>query len=433
MENEANTTTTAQQSAVPSVAPAENFPSATVSQNPKRSIFSKNKKLLLILSVVVIVVIGILVVFYLSAVNKTRKLNSARNQVYQATKQGDYVTAQKAAKEGFAIDSKDPYLVKNYIDAVTSQGNATGKEADALKTVEPYIQDLLKDSNNVDDLLSAGYAYEAAGQYEKALTYYEKAISINPKSAEAYFHKGHVYEFLNKQNLAFADYDKAYELNPEDALILMGKGREAAARGDANGAFNFFKKSSEVKNVSFQIKSEALTSAAMIKHSQIIYMREAIDLAHKAVLADPHFSPALGEYGYLLSINGDPHNGMSYLNLAIKANPRISKNYWQGGVVLRGAKNYSDAVKYLNVAAEKVDNDNTLIGSQAKKRVMGLIYYDLARTYYGNDNASSYVIQSLKYAVSLDPTLKDLITNDENKYKVFKQLETNPEFIALIK
>lgn len=400
---------------------------------PEAPFLKKNKKLLIIISTILIVAISTFAVYYFITAEKIKKLNDARTKVYEAIRKGDYTNAQKAAKEGFAIDSKDKYLVKNYIDATTAQGNQTGKEAEALKTVEPYIQNLISgDDNNVDDLLAAGYAYEAAGEYDKALSYYEKAVSINPKSAEAHFHKGHVYEFLSRKNDSYIEYDEAYEADNANALALMGKGREAIARGDVEAAFNYFKRSSEAKNVSLQAKSEALTSASLIKQSQIIYMKEAIELAHQAVIANPHFSQALGTYGYLLSINGNPHDGIYYLGLATKENPRISKNYWQIGVVLRAIKRYTDAIKYLNTAIVKIPNDNTLIGLEAN-RAMGLIYYDLARTYYINDKTSPYVMQSLKYAISTDLTIKDILNKNENQYKIFKDLEANPEFILLRK
>jgi len=146
-----------------------------------------NKKLLLG-ALIILVLLVIFTVFSFFSIQKNNKIAQARNDVYQKLKIGDYKGAQEAAKKGLAIKKDDEYLIKNFINAVSSQGNKTGKEIDALKISEPYIKELLKGNNSADDLLTAGYAYETAGQYEKALTYYENAISKNPKLSEAYFH-----------------------------------------------------------------------------------------------------------------------------------------------------------------------------------------------------------------------------------------------------
>lgn len=407
--------------------------SVAATQLPAQQAAPKKITRLLLFGGLGIAVIAIIVlsVYYFSV--SGNKKSAYQDTVYKEYYQGNFAESAKQAKEGLKKSPDDPFLLKSVIDSNSSLGNQSGREKELFEQSKPYIEHALKTQpNNAEILLSIGYAYETSGDYKQALNYYEKAILLNDKSGVAHFHRGHALEFVERKKEALTEYEKAYDLDPNNAQVLMGKARVAASKNDLESSIAFFQKAAEAKDVSLQTKAEALTGAALVKESQVIYMKEATGIAFNAVSADPHYSPALGVYGHLLSINGNPHDGMYYLNLAIKENPRIVVNYWHGGVVLRTAKDYNNAIKYLNAAIEKVPNDNTLIDYNTKKRTIGLLYYDLARTYAAENPTNPYIIQSLKNSLSSDPTLKEKIKNDNQKYNIFSGLTTNTEFSSLM-
>jgi hypothetical protein len=76
-----------------------------------------------------------------------------------------------------------------------------------------------------------GKAYDAIGQFEKALTDYNKVIAVEPFRADAYFTRGILFDKMGKYIAAIQDYSQAITLNQYGAISDIGRERYFLLRG----------------------------------------------------------------------------------------------------------------------------------------------------------------------------------------------------------
>jgi len=381
-------------------------------KRPGGSIF-ENKKLL-IFGAIFIAVLVFLVGFLSSGLGGS-KVNKYTNQGKTAMLAGDYNKAKENFKQALQSNKSDPTALAGLIDASSIQGNATGKEKDALTESQPYIDQALNSNpNDPKVLVSAGYAYEAAGDYQKALDYYQQAVKQDPNSSDAWFHLGHDLQFLGRGPEAYKDYEKAYSLDPNNPQSLMAKGGMALTQKDLSGSYDFYKKASEAQNINPDLKAEALTAASLVRslQSDKNHILDATVIAKQAVDTSPNYSPALAAYGYFVYLTAeDKTQGLIYIQKAIDANPRISKNYVLLAQLYFSHKVYDKAINYYKDAVTRVDDDNTILSDPAKKIAKGEYLYELSRA-YDKSGLSVDVSSLLLQALDLNPTVKPRLKAD---------------------
>ena len=393
--------------------------------NQKKRIYS------LILAFFLIIFL-VLAIFLYRASNQRSNTN-ATPDARSAYFAGDLKKAKEKYKKAYEANKKDPKAIADVIKTIAFEGNQTGQEKKSLQDARPYIDSALKiDDKNIDILLSVGYAYETAGNYQEALKYYSEAVKLYPDVSYAWFHHGHVLEFLGKRNDADKSYDESLKINPENTSTLMAKANIAGGKGDLENSYGLYKKAASVEGISSILKAEALTGASIVRRNQVLHMREAISLAREAVNASPTFSPALSAYGYALAINGNPNQGIIYLKKSIDTNPRISKNYSQLAQVYRANKDFTNSINTQKIAISKVDDDNTILGTEVKKVVKARYIYDLAKT-YDKAKIEANIISLLSEAVRVNPAIRQVIKADFEKSLYFESLANDSAFEALVK
>ncbi len=383
------------------------------------------------LFLIIIILAGVFY-FYKShtQVNSSTVLAEAQKQANA----GNFTKSQAILKAGLSQNPNDKQLLGGIVSTYSQEGNQTGTEKQQLVNSQSYIDQLNKVApRDISSLLTNGYAYEAAGDYQNALTYYTKATQIDPKSAYAWFRKGHVEAFLNQLANSKQDYATAYSLDPKNPYILMVRGNQFIADGNSSEAFKAYQSAAQNSQGNLQTQSEALAAASWIRRSQDNYSHvgEAANLAKQALDANPHFSPALAAYGNAIFLQNRIDDGISYLKQAIDANPRISSNYADLGMLLRGQKNYNGSINSLQQAILKVPNDNTLVTDQAKQNAIGYYTYELALS-YSISGQNENVPELLSKALNLNPSLKTQLLYDYQKRGFFKAISANPTFTNLI-
>ena len=136
----------------------------------------------------------------------------ARARLAQAWTELDYIENAKdellaiktLTRDGTAITDKDAL----YLDAITAM--ATRDFREAVKNYSAIAEMSPEDSTVYVDL---GYAYENAGNPEKALESYQKAIALNNgQYATAYLRAGIVYNRQQQRDEALKMYEKAGQL-----------------------------------------------------------------------------------------------------------------------------------------------------------------------------------------------------------------------------
>lgn len=417
----------------PSSPPKSTPEEAPISQGRLKLLFSKIPHPKLVIPGVLGGIL-ILILFFTVISFQSNQKQVLQDKVFSDMQTGNYVSAGNLAKKGLSVNPTNPYLLQSVITANSLQGNQTGTEKQALEDSKPYISQILQaDGKNANTLITAGYAYETAGEYTTALTYYDKAIGLNPSSAEAYFHKGHTLAFLGRAVESKAAYEKAYVLSPNNPQILMVRGNMFLSDGKEQDSFESFKKAADNANGDKQIQAEALSAASVVRSTQNNhqYMTEALDLSKQAVEANPNFSPALATYGYNLLLVGKDDDAIRFMQKSISANPRISRNYYQLGMLNKVNKQYSQAIQYLQEAIAHADTDNTLFTPENRQYVKGLYQLTLAEV-YAVSGIKGDTLSLLKDAVNNRPSLKDQIKRDYQLLGFFKELSGNAEFITIV-
>jgi tetratricopeptide (TPR) repeat protein len=111
-------------------------------------------------------------------------------------------------------------------------------EAKAKRKVKPPDQP----AETAASAYFGGLQRQIAGQHREAIPYYDKAIQLNPRHAEAYFHRGSAYAELRQYQRAIQDYNEAIRLKPDvlaydsRGVAYVGLGQYERAIADYNEA-----------------------------------------------------------------------------------------------------------------------------------------------------------------------------------------------------
>ena len=412
-------------------------PIASVVPPGKNSSSSKKKLLVMGLIVVVLVVLGV-VAFFGYSQYKDKQIQQEAIALGQSAQtdynKGNYQSAEQKLSQALFLTKNNSSLFAAMINVIASEGNQTGQEAEAYQKAQQYINTAISlYPKNEDILVAVGYINEIDGKYTQADNYYKQAISVNSKDANAWFHYGHNLEFLGQQQQAFQAYDKAYSLDPKNSSALMGKARESIFTNKLADAAGFYDKVATSQDASDAMRAEAYLDEAIIKQSQLLYTSQTLTLIQKSLMEDPTYSPALAFYGYSIALDeGKLKEGTTYIDKAIKANPRISQNYYYMGLILNSGKYYPSAISYYKYGYNLVNSDNTLVSQSQKNNMKANIAYSLARSLTLN-GGSSDTLNYLETAIQINPNLKKVLNYDYNTSHYFSELSKNQEFLSLLK
>ena len=117
-----------------------------------------------------------------------------------------------------AIDSRDihgPDLAPVYYN----RGWAYDALGDYRRAIEDYGQALHIRPNYVRAYVARGYSYVQIGDLDRAIDDYSEALQVEPNNFEAHFNRGLAYEQIGKLDSALADYEQARALRPDEARV----------------------------------------------------------------------------------------------------------------------------------------------------------------------------------------------------------------------
>ncbi|MGA1826355.1 MAG: tetratricopeptide repeat protein [bacterium] len=75
------------------------------------------------------------------------------------------------------------------------------------------------------------------GDHDRTMADYTKAIEINPKDADAYYHRGLILMNGGEYSQAIADFTKAIEIDPKYADAYNSRGAAYAIKGEFERAW----------------------------------------------------------------------------------------------------------------------------------------------------------------------------------------------------
>lgn len=107
---------------------------------------------------------------------------------------------------------------------VSTLGRQFFAKADADGAIAKAVAALAADPNNLDLLIAAGRAHDAALQFDASIALYTKAIGVAPDDVRAYRFRGHRYVSTRKFGLAIKDLERALALAPSSFDVVYHLG-----------------------------------------------------------------------------------------------------------------------------------------------------------------------------------------------------------------
>lgn len=216
-----------------------------------------------------------------------------------------------------------------------------------------------------------------AEQYEKAKGMLKSIIKSKPENGRATFFLGNVYLKQNMPDSAKIYFNKGLSLKEEGNLNNIGLGQlDLDAKNILPAKARFESVMSDMKRKDYEeyiFIAKAYTNSENPNYSRAI---EILNLAKEKNESDPLIQLALGDAYYG---NKDQNNAYVAYRKAYQADNSLIRAKMQLGVLLKGAKAYTEAVKAYNEVIALNPN-------------YGPVYRELAETYYlwGNNEPSSY-------------------------------------------
>ncbi|MFT3795182.1 tetratricopeptide repeat protein [Flavobacterium sp.] len=239
---------------------------------------------------------------------------------------------------------------------------------------------------HAQDLEQAKKAIDAE-QYEKAKAMLKSIVQAKPSNGRAAFLLGNVYLTQNIADSAKIYFQKGMAATEGAKLNYIGLGQIELDNKNAAGAQTNFDQA--LKDVKKKDTEEYVYVARAYMSADKPDYKKAIEILNKAKLANPadaQVQLALGDAYY-----GDKNQNEAYAAYrnAFQADNTLIRAKMQLGVLLKGAKAYTEAVKAYNDVIATNPN-------------YGPVYRELAETYYywGNNEPkkyNEYIKQALTY------------------------------------
>lgn len=291
----------------------------------------------------------------------------------------DFPKALRAYRAAFEVDNRNTHVLAALLNTAAMARNRTGTAFAGVPEASAYVERALSQSEGDKELLEAvGYFLEAQKEYSRAVLFYEKALALDEKDAKLWFHLGHANEFLGNTGRSMEAYEKAYALDPENPLMLIAKANAARGLNNMEDAYELFMRAVDASDEAY-LQAEALSVASAIRRYQG-ELKEAKELAERALAADPGYAPAKVNYGMVVAMEGDIVRAVDAVYEAIQINPAASQGYWAMGVILRNNGYFNEGIEYFNAGIARIRGDVSLVGPQAKQRASDLFLRDIAAT-----------------------------------------------------
>jgi len=226
-----------------------------------------------------------------------------------------------------------------------------------------------------------------AEQYEKAKSMLKSIIQAKPSNGKASFLLGTIYLKQNIEDSAAVTFQKGLSASEGAKFNAIGLGQMDLDKGDATAAKSKF--DMVAKDLKKKDYEEYIYMAKAYMNAEKPNYKAAIELLTKAKAVNPTAAEvqlALGDAYY-----GDKNQNESYASYrnAYTIDSSLLRAKMQLGVLLKGAKAYTEAVK----AYDEVIKINPNYGP---------VYRELAETYYlwGNNEPKKYtenITKALKY------------------------------------
>src|SRR5439155_945690 len=189
-------------------------------------------------------------------------------------------------------------------------------------------------SKDVKSLLEKGISALQKRQWQPALQALTEAIKLDPKCADAYFHRASLLADVGQAAAALGDYDHALKLNPDNISALNNRGLAYFALKDYERAAADFTQAiaRDRYNAKFYLeRRECLLKLDRHEEAQgdaakVAWLGKLNEL-NRSVSQEPKAANNYVELAEHLIAGGEPRVGLASFETAIKIKPDYGKSY----------------------------------------------------------------------------------------------------------
>ncbi len=337
----------------------------------------------------------------------------ALGTAYQA--KNDMDNAIASYEKALALAPKNPDYKKVYLAAKQLKAGPIMDEAvkkhtagDIAGAIPLYEQALSINPDYARGWTNLASAYQAAGNFQKAIDAYSKAYSLDNKGEvdDLYF-VGQLDENANQGRKALQDYERYLAAAPRGQYVNDAKSRWSTLKGNPN-------QTQKILTAADQSKLSEASSIydQAIKLQQANKLDEALEMYKKAIAAQPNESSYYYGIGTCYMAKNDLGQAVVNIKKAISLNPQEPsfKQALKQVNQAQAAPLIESAIKKQTTAdkAGKYDLSGAITDYEAALKIDddANTYLNLGTAYQANNNLVK-AAEEYKRALQLDPSLAD--------------------------
>ncbi len=198
-----------------------------------------------------------------------------------------------------------------------------------------------------------GLAYQALGNFDRAIADYSESIRLDAKNFYARVNRGWAFNEKRDYEHALADLNEAIRLNPEYTPSYNQRGNAHRGLGDLDQAIADF--SEAIRRNPSYARAHANRGRTLIEKYE--YDQAIVEL-NEAIRLDPRAAPTFNYRGWALNEKKSYNRAFADLNEAIRLDPKYAASYNNRGNTYRARNDFERALADYSEAI-RLDPDFT--------------------------------------------------------------------------
>ncbi|HQK08377.1 MAG TPA: tetratricopeptide repeat protein, partial [Spirochaetota bacterium] len=292
-----------------------------------------------------------------------------KNAIYHNKKGWESLQAGNAYS---AIVSFQGALSQNpkYKESLLGLGYAYVQTQGYNESIKLFDKVLKLYPDNEQALMGMAKAYTGLGRYKEAMKLYDRLNELSYANNESRFGMAYLYYKMGKMLWAKRLCDRILQNDPYyyDALLLYADIKAKDKRVD--DAIDFVKKAIDAKDdyPDAFVKLAEMLYLKYVYSGDSAYLLQATDELQKALVMNKTHLQANRDMGFLLYVQGDYQNAITYYESIVKNYPYIVNNeiLYNVGLMYELTGNIMKALEYYTKALSK-DNLNSMIAMKMRQ------------------------------------------------------------------
>jgi len=292
-----------------------------------------------------------------------------KNAIYHNKKGWESLQAGNAYS---AIVSFQGALSQNpkYKESLLGLGYAYVQTQGYNESIKLFDKVLKLYPDNEQALMGMAKAYTGLGRYKEAMKLYDRLNELSYANNESRYGMAYLYYKMGKMLWAKRLCDRILQNDPYyyDALLLYADIKAKDKRVD--DAIDFVKKAIDAKDdyPDAFVKLAEMLYLKYVYSGDSAYLLQATDELQKALVMNKTHLQANRDMGFLLYVQGDYQNAITYYESIVKNYPYIVNNeiLYNVGLMYELTGNIMKALEYYTKALSK-DNLNSMIAMKMRQ------------------------------------------------------------------